>query len=320
MINDFFSNIIANNTTIPVIMTDVNNNLLSSLNVKEPSTHVDKFYKKEIERFKRKNPPIEVRLDNTIQYIYYDDSYLLKELRYFPYVQMGVIIIFLIVVYLAFSATKKAEQNQVWVGLSKETAHQLGTPISSLLAWLELLKAKYDDKLLQEMGKDVDRLSIIAERFSKIGSAPELKVVNLKEVVQNATQYISKRTSQKVNIQCHFLGEEPMLIQLNVPLFEWVIENLCKNAVDAMEGNGEIDIYIQKKHNEYVIDVKDTGKGIEKKQFKTIFNTGFTTKERGWGLGLSLAKRIIEEYHQGKIFVKQSEIKKGTVFRIILKA
>lgn len=233
---------------------------------------------------------------------------------------MGVIIIFLIVVYLAFSATKKAKQNQVWVGLSKETAHQLGTPISSLLAWLELLKAKYDDKLLQEMGKDVDRLSIIAERFSKIGSAPELKVVNLKEVVQNATQYISKRTSQKVNIQCHFLGEEPMLIQLNVPLFEWVIENLCKNAVDAMEGNGEIDIYIQKKHNEYVIDVKDTGKGIEKKQFKTIFNTGFTTKERGWGLGLSLAKRIIEEYHQGKIFVKQSEIKKGTVFRIILKA
>lgn len=317
---DFFSNIIANNTTIPVIMTDVNNNLLSSLNVKEPSTHVDKFYKKEIERFKRKNPPIEVRLDNTIQYIYYDDSYLLKELRYFPYVQMGVIIIFLIVVYLAFSATKKAEQNQVWVGLSKETAHQLGTPISSLLAWLELLKAKYDDKLLQEMGKDVDRLSIIAERFSKIGSAPELKVVNLKEVIQNATQYISKRTSQKVNIQCHFWGEEPMLIQLNVPLFEWVIENLCKNAVDAMEGNGEIDIYIQKKHNEYVIDVKDTGKGIEKKQFKTIFNTGFTTKERGWGLGLSLAKRIIEEYHQGKIFVKQSEIKKGTVFRIILKA
>jgi len=317
---NFFSEIIAGNTTIPVIMTDENDKLISSLNVKEPSSGVDKFYRKEIERLKRKNSHIEVRIDNTLQHIYYDDSLLLKQLKYFPYIQLGVIFIFLLIGYLAFSGTKKAEQNQVWVGLSKETAHQLGTPISSLLAWLDLLKSRHEDKLFDEMEKDVNRLRIIAERFSKIGSTPDLQPVKLNETVSNAVQYISQRSSQKVLIKCHFETSVQDMIRLNVPLFEWVIENLCKNAIDAMNGSGFIDIFVQKKSDEYLIDIKDTGKGIDKGKFKAVFTAGFTTKQRGWGLGLSLAKRIVEEYHKGKIFVKQSEINKGTTFRIVLKA
>lgn len=317
---NFLSEIISGNTTIPVIMTDENDNLISSLNVNEPASKTNDYYRREIERLKKKNSHIEVRIDNSLQHIYYDDSLLLKQLRYFPYIQLGVIFIFLLIAYLAFSGTKKAEQNQVWVGLSKETAHQLGTPISSLLAWLDLLRMRNDDKLLTEMEKDVNRLKIIAERFSKIGSAPDLQLVKLNETITNAVQYISHRSSQKVIITCHFQTSDNDLIRMNVPLFEWVIENLCKNAIDAMNGNGKIDIFVQKKSNEYIVDVKDTGKGIEKNKFKAVFSTGYTTKPRGWGLGLSLAKRIIEEYHKGKIFVKQSEIDKGTTFRILMKA
>lgn len=312
--------IIEGNTTIPIIMTDANNKMISSLNIKEPKTHVAEFYTQEILRLKAKRPAIEVKLGKTIQYIYYDDSLFLKQLVYFPYVQFGVIIVFLLVAFFAFSGTKKAEQNQVWVGLSKETAHQLGTPISSLLAWVDLLKMRHqEDKLIGEMEKDVNRLRIIAERFSKIGSKPDLLIVSLNETLQNAVQYMSNRTSQKVAIQCHFPSDEQIFIHLNVPLFEWVIENLCKNAIDAMNGSGRIDLSIQQKNEEIIIDVKDTGKGIDKNKFKVIFTPGFTTKKRGWGLGLSLAKRIIEEYHGGKIFVKQSELNTGTVFRIILK-
>jgi len=312
--------IIEGNTTIPIIMTDANNKMISSLNIKEPKTHVAEFYTQEISRLKAKRPAIEVKLGKTIQYIYYDDSLFLKQLVYFPYVQFGVIIVFLLVAFFAFSGTKKAEQNQVWVGLSKETAHQLGTPISSLLAWVDLLKMRHqEDKLIGEMEKDVNRLRIIAERFSKIGSKPDLLIVSLNETLQNAVQYMSNRTSQKVAIQCHFPSDEQIFIHLNVPLFEWVIENLCKNAIDAMNGSGRIDLSIQQKNEEIIIDVKDTGKGIDKNKFKVIFTPGFTTKKRGWGLGLSLAKRIIEEYHGGKIFVKQSELNTGTVFRIILK-
>ena len=316
----FISSIIQGNTTIPVIMTDENNNVIGSLNIEEPKTNIEQFYTKKIERFKANRPAIMFKLDNTVQYLYYDDSLFLKQLYYFPYVQLGVIIIFLLVAFFAFSGTKKAEQNQVWVGLSKETAHQLGTPISSLLAWVDLLKMRHqDDNLIGEMEKDVNRLGIIAERFSKIGSKPDLQLVNLNETLQNAVQYMSNRTSKKVLIQCHFPHGEAFFIKLNVPLFEWVIENLCKNAIDAMDGSGSIDIYVFTKNDEIVIDVKDTGKGIEKGKFKVVFTPGFTTKKRGWGLGLSLAKRIIEEYHGGKIFVKQSEINTGTVFRIILK-
>jgi len=318
---DLIVKIIGSNTTIPIIMTDAKNNVISTLNIVEPKTNPKEFYSKEIERLKAKRPAIVIRLDDIVEYFYYDDSLFFKQLLYFPYIQLGVIIIFLLVAFFAFSSTKKAEQNQVWVGLSKETAHQLGTPISSLLAWIDLLKSKYqEDKLLVEMQKDVNRLEIIAERFSKIGSKPDLSLINLNETLQNAVQYIANRTSQKVSIKCHFPTDEDVFAQLNVPLFEWVIENLCKNAIDAMDGIGMIDISVQQKTDEIIIDVKDTGKGIEKNKFKVVFTPGFTTKKRGWGLGLSLAKRIIEEYHGGKIFVKQSELKVSTIFRIILKS
>lgn len=317
---NFITTIIEGNTSIPVIMTDANDQMLFARNIEEPKPNVDEFYVKEVARFKAERPAIEVKLDNTIQYIYYDDSLFLKQLYYFPYVQLGVIIVFMLVAFFAFSGTKKAEQNQVWVGLSKETAHQLGTPISSLLAWVDLLKMRHEeDKLILDMEKDVNRLRIIAERFSKIGSKPDLQVVSLNETLLNAVQYMTKRSSQKVAIQCHFPADEHLFIKLNVPLFEWVIENLCKNAIDAMDGIGRIDIDVLPKNGEVYIDVKDSGKGMDKRKFKVVFTPGFTTKKRGWGLGLSLAKRIIEEYHGGKIFVKQSELNVGTVFRIILK-
>jgi two-component system, sporulation sensor kinase D len=318
---EFILSIIEDNTTIPVLIVDENDELLDSRNVREPSKNVEEFYKKEIARLKSKRPGIAVKIDNSTQYIYYDDSLLLKQLYYFPYIQFGIIIIFLLIAYFAFSSSKKAEQNRVWVGLSKETAHQLGTPISSLLAWVDLLKAKHaDDNLIGEMAKDVNRLRIIAERFSKIGSAPDLSLVSLNETIQNAVQYMSNRSSQKVEIKHHFADENPLFIHLNVPLFEWVIENLCKNAIDAMDGIGKINIEVFQKDSEVIIDVCDTGKGIERKKFKTVFMPGFTTKKRGWGLGLSLVKRIIEEYHKGKIYVKESEINVGTTFRIILKS
>jgi len=316
----FITTIIEGSTSIPMIITDARDSMLFIRNIKEPKTNVEAFYKKQVARLKAKRPAIELKLDDTVQYLYYDDSLFLKQLYYFPYIQFGVIIIFLLVAFFAFSGSKKAEQNQVWVGLSKETAHQLGTPISSLLAWVDLLKMRHkEDKLIVEMEKDVNRLRIIAERFSKIGSKPDLQLVSLNETLLNAVQYMTNRSSQKVIIQCHFPTEESVFIKLNVPLFEWVIENLCKNAIDAMDGIGRIDIMVQHKNEELFIDVKDTGKGIDKRKFKVVFTPGFTTKSRGWGLGLSLAKRIIEEYHGGKIFVKQSDLNMGTVFRIVLK-
>lgn len=318
---DFIISIIEGNKTIPVILVDDRDNLLSSKNVKEKGKEIDAFYRNEINRLKQKNPAIEVKLGDSSQYIYYDDSLLLKQLYYFPYIQLGIIFFFMLMAFVAFSSTKKAEQNRVWVGLSKETAHQLGTPISSLLAWVDLLKMKHEeDKMIGEMSKDVNRLRIIAERFSKIGSVPDLQLVSLNETIQNAVQYISNRTSQKVKIQCHFPDKNHIFIKLNVPLFEWVIENLCKNSIDAMDGSGKIYVNITKTDKECIIDVRDTGKGIERKNYRAIFTPGFTTKSRGWGLGLSLAKRIIEEYHNGKISVKSSEINVGTTIRIILKA
>jgi signal transduction histidine kinase len=317
---DFILSIIEGNTTIPVIIVDEKDQLLHSRNVKEPKNDVGEFYKHKIADLKEQREAIVVNLGDARQYIYYDDSLLLTQLYYFPYIQLGVIVIFLLISFFAFSSTKNAEQNRVWVGLSKETAHQLGTPISSLLAWVDLLKARYsDDKLITEMSKDVNRLRIIAERFSKIGSAPDLNLVSLNETLLNAVQYMNNRSSQKVAIECHFNEEHPTFVMLNVPLFEWVVENLCKNAIDAMDGVGRIDLYVNHKEDDIVIDVQDTGKGIERNKYKTIFSPGFTTKKRGWGLGLSLAKRIVESYHNGKIYVKQSEIGKGTTFRIELK-
>jgi hypothetical protein len=319
--SNFLLQILEGNTTIPVIIVDQNDNMELARNFDEPSKNIDQYYKKQIQNLKNNRPPIEIKIDDkTSQYIYYDDSFLLTQLFYFPYIQLGIIFVFLLVAFLAFSSTKKAEQNRVWVGLSKETAHQLGTPISSLLAWVDLLKERNkDEKLILEMAKDVNRLGIIAERFSKIGSAPDLSLVSLNETLDNAVQYMTNRSSSKVVISCKYPDNNPIFVMLNVPLFEWVVENLCKNAIDAMNGTGSIDIQVQVKDTELIMDVKDSGKGIERNKFKTIFNPGFTTKKRGWGLGLSLVKRIIEEYHGGKIYVKQSEINVGTTFRILLK-
>ncbi|VBB48439.1 Integral membrane sensor signal transduction histidine kinase [uncultured Paludibacter sp.] len=317
---NFILKILQDNTTIPVILADENGEIIEHRNIPIPEKNAQEFLKNKLEKLKTKHEPFIIQLDRNVrQYIYYDDSLLLKQLYVFPYIQFGVIIIFIMISYFAFSGTKRAEQNRVWVGLSKETAHQLGTPISSLLAWTELLKSRYgDDKLISDMGKDVNRLRIIAERFSKIGSKPDLKSVEVYKTLENAVNYIRNRASNKVEINLLFSAEKELETRLNVPLFEWVIENLCKNAIDAMNGSGKIDIKVKNTENEIIIDVCDTGKGMERKMFKAIFSPGFTTKERGWGLGLSLAKRIIEEYHKGKIFVKQSEINIGTTFRIIL--
>lgn len=249
----------------------------------------------------------------------YDDSTILKRLAYYPYVQLGVVLIFVVVAIFALLTSKKAEQNKVWVGLSKETAHQLGTPISSLMAWIEILKENYpDDDLIPEMDKDVKRLQLIADRFSKIGSLPEPVPSSLSDVVDHVIDYMDRRTSSKVLMTKKF-PQNDIIVNLNASLFEWVIENLCKNAVDAMEGEGHITIEVLDLPGKAVIEVTDDGKGIRKKDISSVFKPGFTTKERGWGLGLSLAKRIVEEYHHGRIFVKRSEVGVGTTFRIEIK-
>ena len=250
--------------------------------------------------------------------ICYGESLMLKRLAVYPYIQLSVVVIFVLIAIFALFSSMKAEQNKVWVGLSKETAHQLGTPISSLMAWSEVLKETYpDDELLPEMEKDVKRLERIAERFSKIGSIPEPKPEDLCSVINRVVEYMDKRTSNKVKITSH-LPSEPVIVNLVASLFEWVAENLCKNAVDAMSGHGFIDIYFEETDNHIALEFKDTGKGIAKSNFGSVFKPGFTTKKRGWGLGLSLAKRIVEEYHKGRIFVKSSEIGKGTTFRVEL--
>ena len=250
--------------------------------------------------------------------ICYDDSLILKRLARYPYIQLTVVVIFVLIAFFALFSSMKAEQNKVWVGLSKETAHQLGTPISSLMAWSEVLRESYpDDELIPEMSKDISRLERIADRFSKIGSIPEPKVEDLCEILQRVVDYMSHRVSSKVKLTTHFPGERVEML-IVAPLFEWVAENLCKNAVDAMGGEGKIDLYVYDEPMSVVIDVTDTGKGISKNNYKDVFKPGFTTKSRGWGLGLSLAKRIVEEYHKGRIFVKHSEIGKGTTFRIEL--
>ena len=249
----------------------------------------------------------------------YDDSTILKRLAYYPYVQLGVVLIFVVVAIFALLTSKKAEQNKVWVGLSKETAHQLGTPISSLMAWIEILKENYpDDDLIPEMDKDVKRLPLIADRFSKIGSLPEPVPSSLSDVVDHVIDYMDRRTSSKVLMTKKF-PQNDIIVNLNASLFEWVIENLCKNAVDAMEGEGHITIEVLDLPGKAVIEVTDDGKGIRKKDISSVFKPGFTTKKRGWGLGLSLAKRIVEEYHHGRIFVKRSEVGVGTTFRIEIK-
>ena len=249
----------------------------------------------------------------------YSDSLILLQLAYYPYVQLMVAIVFFLVCLVAILSSKRAEQDRVWVGLSKETAHQLGTPISSLMAWTEVLRDKYpDDELLPEMEKDVARLRTIAERFSKIGSSPEPQSDDLVELLERVVAYIRRRSSSKVQFVCNFT-KRPLYVRINSPLIEWVFENLCKNAIDAMNGEGTITINVTQNEEKAIIDLSDTGKGIPKSRFATVFEPGYTTKKRGWGLGLSLAKRIMEQYHKGRIFVKNSELGKGTTFRIELK-
>lgn len=323
--------LIKSNTTVPAILTDEKGNVLSYDSVKIPKNIADTdknaWVKSQIKRFQEDNPPIEIVSQNLKSkfYVYYRNSALLYQLRWFPYMQLGLIVAFVILGYVSFNNAKKAEENRIWVGLAKETAHQLGTPISGLIAWIELLKTQLgeQDLTVQEMNKDIERLKTITERFSKIGSAPVLKKENILSVMQNIAQYTLQRLSQSKRIQLHFdftQLPEKTEIPVSKPLFEWVIENLVKNAIDAIppEKKGEITIIAGIQSKKIWIDVKDNGKGIPANQFRKIFRPGFTTKQRGWGLGLSLTKRIIEQYHKGKIYVKDSVLGVGTTFRIEL--
>ncbi|MDR2085618.1 MAG: HAMP domain-containing histidine kinase, partial [Dysgonamonadaceae bacterium] len=305
----FLLKIIEGNTTIPVIVTDDSDNEIGKKNILPQKENDPDFIRQEIKAFKKKHAPIMIHLDeNTVHYVYYDDSTVLKQLQLFPFVQLGVVFIFIIISFLALNSAQKAEQNKVWVGLSKETAHQLGTPISSLMAWVEYLKTKNTDPgLLAEMDKDVQRLKIIAERFSKIGSNPEPELIDLNETVCRAVEYMERRISSKVNITTHF-PTESLCVSMNESLFGWTLENLIKNAVDAMDGQGKITLSAQKKGRKIILDISDTGKGIPKSKFKSVFHPGYTTKKRGWGLGLSLVKRIVESFRKGKIYVYKSEL------------
>lgn len=310
------------NNTIPVIVTDSHNNIQIYRNIDITSVDTVDVLNHKLELFKEAGKIITIDLGNTdfdFINVYYEDSLMLTRLSVYPYVQLGVVLIFVLVAIFALLSSKKAEQNKVWVGLSKETAHQLGTPISSLIAWGELLRVNYpNDNLIPSMIEDVDRLQMIANRFSKIGSIPELTSTNLYLLLKAVTDYISNRTSSKVSIVL-VNPDIDVFVKLNSSLFSWVIENLCKNAIDAMNGVGLITISISSSTTHWLIDIEDTGKGIIRSNHKTIFTPGYTTKKRGWGLGLSLARRIVEEYHSGRIYVKQSEINKGTIFRIELK-
>ena len=313
--------IIQGNTSIPVILCDETDSVVSYNNIEIPEKKdAGEFMTYKVRELKAKNPPIVIDMeDGTFQYLYYDDSINLKRLLIYPYAQLSVVFVFILIAFLALISTKKAEQNKVWVGLSKETAHQLGTPISSLIAWVEYLRTKeLDPVLLAEMDKDVKRLQTIAERFSKIGSDPDPLPTDILESIRTALGYMQTRISSKVKIHTH-LPEKPIWVLMNDSLFAWVIENLIKNAVDAMEGQGEITLRVEEKDKSVWIDLTDTGRGIPKSKYKTVFNPGYTTKARGWGLGLSLVKRIIESLQDGKIFVKSSEIGKGTTFRIKLR-
>jgi uncharacterized membrane protein SirB2 len=315
--------IIDSNTSIPTILCDENDSVSSYKNIIVPEKDAASFLNNKIKKFKTSNPPIVIKLDEEdsqyLQYLYYDDSVFLKRLLMFPYVQLSVVFVFIVLSFFALISAKKAEQNKVWVGLSKETAHQLGTPISSLIAWVEYLKTKdVDGVYLKEMEKDVKRLETVADRFSKIGSNPDLLPLNINDLIKASYEYMCTRVSSKVKIDVEPSGE-PALVLINESLFSWVIENLTKNAVDAMEGQGYIAYRVENNTKKVYIDVSDTGKGIPKSRFKTIFNPGYTTKTRGWGLGLSLVKRIIESYPGGKIYVKTSETGKGSTFRIELR-
>lgn len=316
--------VLNSNSNIPIIVLDNHGNILESRNIKgndnEPG-HLRRKADEMIEAGRKMDMSIgeeQSGIPHNHITICYGESLMLKRLAAYPYIQLGIVGLFIIVAVYALLSSKRAEQNKVWVGLSRETAHQLGTPTSSLMAWTEVLRETYpDDALLEDMSKDVHRLQLVVERFSKIGSAPELRTENLCEVIGHAVAYIGRRTSDKVHLVTNYPSEE-VFVQLNAPLFEWVIENLCKNAIDAMGGVGDISIYVYRAGRRLTIEVSDTGKGIAKQHLHSVFRPGFTTKKRGWGLGLSLARRIVEQYHKGRIYVKSSEVGRGTTFAIEL--
>ena len=318
---EFYFKVLKNNETIPVIVVDsATGNIEFSRNLNPSKVDNQKYINRKLRKMKEEIEPLRIDISqNDSQFLYYGRSTIIEKLTYYPYVQLGIILLFIVVSYFAFSASRKTEQNKVWVGLSKETAHQLGTPISSLLAWLELMKNRTgDQEMLNELEKDIRRLEKITERFSKIGSKPVLKRENIQEVLERAIKYLKTRSSDKVRYKVNLFPDE-LLVPINSELFEWVIENVCKNAIDAIEGDGIIEISISDHTQVIYVDVTDNGRGIPKSKYKTIFKPGYTTKERGWGLGLSLSKRIIEEYHNGRIFVNDSEIGSGTKIRIVLK-
>jgi len=322
LIKSFFSEVVINSASVPVIITDsTGKEIFDYGNIPDQKIKDPVWVARTLRSMAAQNTPIKVDLADTgIHYIYYQDSFLLTQLKYYPFVQFAVITIFLLIAYLLFSYARKSEQNQVWVGMAKETAHQLGTPLSSMVAWLELLKLKgLDEETVREIEKDVQRLETITDRFSKIGSTARLEPLDIVAVVHETVNYIRSRVSAKVNFTIQPGSHHEIRVPLNLHLFEWVIENLCKNAVDAMDGNGMVNIVITEDVDHIRLDVTDTGKGIPKSRFKTIFHPGFTSKKRGWGLGLTLSRRIIENYHNGRIFVKSSTLNKGTTFRIILK-
>ena len=318
---EFLFSIIENNSTVPVILTDGHDNIIAARNIEQGKIEDPGWMGQKLEKMKSNGEPIIIDLGNGFtNHIYYKDSIILSQLIYYPYIQLGFIILFILVSFLALSSSRRAEQSRVWVGLSKETAHQLGTPTTSLSGWVEILQNNYpDNPVTKELAVDVKRLEKVTERFSRIGSKPSLSQENILSLIQNSVDYLKSRSSSKVLFVLPFSADDEINIPVNPALFEWVIENVCKNAIDAMEGDGAITIRVEEAEKHAIIDITDTGKGIPKSAYKKIFSPGFTTKKRGWGLGLSLAKRIIEEYHNGKIYVKSSEIGKGTCIRIMMK-
>ncbi|WP_299515470.1 HAMP domain-containing sensor histidine kinase [Mucilaginibacter sp.] len=338
--DDFLPYVFAvrDSSIVPAIVTDEKGDIQSAKGLDSTKTYIPPipdaikdqnapkydpdYFKHELQIMKKQNEPIKIPVPRGYWLIYYKESPLLTQLRYFPYVQLSVIAIFLLAAYTAFNSSRKSEQNQVWVGLAKETAHQLGTPISSLMAWIELIKDKFnaeDDPLIAEMENDVQRLEIVADRFSKIGSKPKLEEHSVYEVVEDFVNYFKIRVSN--NISFELTGNKDLKAGLNIPLFDWVVENLLKNAVNAIQDKGSIKVNIStnKVKDQILIDITDTGKGIPRSKFATVFQPGYTTRKRGWGLGLSLTKRMVENYHNGQIFVRDSELGKGSTFRIILK-
>jgi len=316
---DFFAGVIEDNETIPVIVTDSLDNIVLTRNLDSVRLSNPRYVAKQLGKMKEHADAVIIPLPpSDRQFLYHNQSVLLTRLQFYPYIQLGIVLLFIMVAYLAFRVSGKFEENQVWVGLTRETAHQLGTPISSLMSWVEMMKIRNGDReMLTELEKDVTRLEKITERFSKIGSKPVMTGQDISMVIRTAVNYIKTRSSDKVKFSLN-LPATPVVIPLNAALFEWVIENLCKNAIDALQGEGNIEITISSMSQLVQIDISDSGKGIPKSMFTSIFKPGFTTKKKGWGLGLSLVKRIIEQYHEGRIFVYQSEINKGTIFRILL--